>query len=231
MIVVTTGNGGRCRAATVSAPAMATRAARRPEWRAPWPAAERARQALQHHRLQADAGLSHRVRAVRGVSARLFRLEHAPPDHRADHRARSMPRSPACPSNTPGRHPPARLRHRCARAPAGLEPLSGHHLHRRRAGRQCRLCSATGVLEHTGWTETVYRRLDDAGRHRAPRAGAGVPVAERLPPAGRPRSRGARAALRRHPRGRAMVDRAGDRARSGRRLLRRAPRAAAASMP
>ena len=61
----------------------------------------------------------------------------------------------------PGRHPPARLHHRRARPPAGLESLSRDHVHRRRACRQRRLCSARGVLEHTGWTETVYRRLDD----------------------------------------------------------------------
>src|SRR3954462_15938972 len=35
-----------------------------------------------HDRVQADAGLPHRVRAVRGVSAGVFRLEHSPADYR-----------------------------------------------------------------------------------------------------------------------------------------------------
>ena len=51
-----------------------------------------------------------------------------------------MPKSPACPSNTSqGGIRRLVLVDRCARAPAGLEPLSRHHLHRRGARRQCRL--------------------------------------------------------------------------------------------
>ena len=57
---------------------------------------------------------------------------------------------------------------------------------------------APGILDNPGWTETVYRRLDEAGvarTSRPPRVGAGVPIARRLPAAGRSRSRGARAAV------------------------------------
>ena len=71
---------------------------------------------------------------------------------------------------------------------------------------------APGILDKPGWTETVYRRLDEAetrasGASRAPGAGAGVPAAGRLPPAGRPRSRRARAALSHRALGRALVGR------------------------
>ena len=197
----------------------------RPDEGAGLAAPERARQALQHHRVQADAGLSHRLRAVRGLPARLFRLEHAAADHRADHaHGRRRDHRPLR-AIQPGRHPAAGLRHRRARAPAGIEPLSRHHVHRRRACRQCRPARRGRARAH---------RLDRNGlspprrsrRHRASRAGARVRAAERFPPAGRPRSRGARAALRHHPRRRTMVDRAGHRPGPRRRLLRRAPRAA-----
>ena len=188
-------------------------------------APERARQALQHHRVQADAGLSHRLRAVCGLSARLFRLEHAAPDHRADHaHGRRRDHRPVR-AIQPGRHPAAGVHHRCARAPAGIEPLSRRHVHRRRACRQRRPARRRRAGAH---------RLDRNGlspprrsrRHRASRAGAGVRAAERLSPAGRPRSRRAGAALRRHSRRRTMVDRAGHHPGARRRVLRGAPRAA-----
>ena len=99
---------------------------------------ERTRQALQHHRIQADAGLSHRVRVVRGVSSWLFRLEHAASDHRADHPHGRRGNHRPGRAIQPGRHPAARFHHRCARAPAGIEPLSRDHVQRRRACRQCR---------------------------------------------------------------------------------------------
>src|SRR5262249_34495539 len=46
---------------------------------------DRARQASAHDGVQADAGLSHGVRAVCRFSARLFRLEYASADHRTNH--------------------------------------------------------------------------------------------------------------------------------------------------
>ena len=55
-----------------------------------------------------------------------------------------------------------------------------------------------GMLDNPGWTETVYRRLDEAEAAEHPEHHALVRVfqlAGRLPPAGRPRSRRARAAL------------------------------------
>ena len=86
----------------------------------------------------------------------------------------------------------------------------------------------TGILDKSGWTETAYRRIDDQRhRRRAPGAGARAAASGRLPPAGRPRSPGARAAARHHHRRRALVDRDRGRARHRRRLLRHPPRAQA----
>ena len=75
-------------------------------------------------------------------------------------------------------------------------------------------------------------RLSPARRERGVRtrrargAGARVPVARRLPPAGRPRSRGARAALSHRAVGRTLVGRHRHRARARRRAVRHPPRAA-----
>ena len=86
------------------------------------------------------------------MPARLFRLEHAAPDHRADHA------HGRCRDHRPfraiqlGRHPAAGVHHRCAGAAARFEPLSRHHVQRRRARRQRRVLGE-GVLEHVGWTE------------------------------------------------------------------------------
>ena len=88
---------------------------------------------------------------------------------------------------------------------------------------------APGVLDKTGWSETVYRRLDEqeAAEHSAlVRVDAAV---RRLPPAGRTRSGGARAHGRDHHGRGARLGRAGRRARARRRVLRHAARAQAAS--
>src|SRR5262249_17501017 len=66
-----------------------------------------------------------------------------------------------------------------------------------------------------------------SGRRRASRAGAGVPVARGLPPAGRTRPRGARAAARHRARRRPLVAGHRRRARGRRRPVRDAPRAQA----
>src|SRR5258707_533787 len=86
-----------------------------------------ARQASAHDGVQADAGVSHRVRAVCRFPARLFRLEHAAADHRANHADGRCGDHRLGRAISPGRHPPARVRRRCPIASARLEPLCRDH--------------------------------------------------------------------------------------------------------
>ena len=190
-------------------------------------AAERARQAFQHHRVQADAGLSHRVRAVRGVSARLFRLEHAPPDHRADHRhgqrrnhrpVGAIQRRAASGgwslSSTRGRAGPARAS--ISSRPSPAMALAGN------VGCSARACSNTSGLDRNGLSPS--RRAPKAPEHHALVRVFELPSGFRLL-VGRDLEERERL-YRHHPRCRTMVDRAGDRAWACRRIFRRAPRAA-----
>ena len=57
-----------------------------------------------------------------------------------------------------------------ALAPPGIEPLSGDHPDRRRACRQCRLAADRAPRQTTGWTETIYRRIEEGETRRAHRA-------------------------------------------------------------
>src|SRR6516165_7398626 len=119
-----------------------------------------ARQASAHDGVQADAGVSHGVRAVCRFPARLFRLEYASVDHRANHADGRYGDHRLGRAISPGRYPPARVRRRCAVASARLSlylvtTRAGEGL----AGNVGSL--STGILETSGWTETAYRRLDD----------------------------------------------------------------------
>ena len=119
----------------------------------------------------------------------------------------------------------------CARAAAGLEPLPGDHVHGQAlAGNVTAL--QPGILDQPSWTETVYRRLDETEEHTEHHALVRVfQAAGRLPPAGRPRSRRARAALPHRAVRRALVDRDRHGAGLGRRLLRDAAACCGASTP
>ena len=118
------------------------------------------RQASAHDRVQADVGLSYDLCSVCRFSSRLLRLEYAPPDHRSDHpdgrRRDHRPRRAI---------PPGRLRRLVFVVDArSRRPGSSLYLVTTRAGEGLAGnvgSLATGVLETSGWTETVYRRHDD----------------------------------------------------------------------
>ena len=160
-----------------------------------WPqgAAHCARQAVPHHRLQADAGLSDGVRAVCGLPARLFRLEHAASDHRADHATVDAEITGLSEQySTGGIRRLVFIVDARARRPGSslylVTTFTGDGL----AGNVGSL--GRGRAEHARLDRDRLSPARRSGRHRASRAGAGVPASRRLPPAGRPRSRGARAA-------------------------------------
>ena len=125
------------------------------------------------------------VCAVRRITPRLLRIQHAAPDYSSDHAHGE------CRGHRPhraiqlGRYTPAGVDRRCACAPARFKPLSRHHLQRRGPGWQRRFtrrrCDGNAGLDRN--RVSPARR---SGRHRASRAGAGVPAPRRLPPAGRP---------------------------------------------
>ena len=120
-----------------------------------------ARQAPAHDRVQADVGLSYDLCAVCRFPARLFRLEYAPADHRADHpdgRCRDHRSRRAIP---PGRPAPAGLRRRCA-GPAGRDRASTSSPPARARGSPAMWDRwRPAFSRRSGWTETVYRRHDD----------------------------------------------------------------------
>ena len=93
-----------------------------------------------------------------------------------------------------GRHPPPGLRHRDARAPARLEPLSRSPRRPARARRQCRLAAGRRARHARAGPRPPIAGSTSRTAAEHQRAGARVPAFRRLPPAGRARSRGARAA-------------------------------------
>ena len=109
----------------------------------------------------------------------------------------------------------------------GLEPLSPHHRGRRGRHRQYRLADHRHPRQVRLDRDRLSPHRRQRHRSRAPGAGARAAASGRIPPAGRPRSPGARAAARHHHQRRPLVDRDRGRARHRRRLLRHAPRAQA----
>ena len=127
-----------------------------------------------------------------------------------------------------GRHPPADLRHRRPRQPAGLEPLSPHHRGRRGRHRQYRLADHRHARQVAAGPRPPIAASTTATPPPSTRrwcACCSLPGGFRLL-VGRDLA-GARAAARHHHRRRPLVDRARGRARHRRRLLRHAPRAQA----
>ena len=140
-----------------------------------------------------------------------------------------MPRSPACPSNTgsaaSGGWCSWSMRARAGRARASI---SSPRPPARRSPATSPRC-APGILDKPGWTETVYRRLDEAEAPSIPSitrwcACSSLPGGFRLLVG---RDLEERERLYQHrARRRPLVGRDRDRARAGRRALRHPPRAA-----
>ncbi len=119
-----------------------------------------------HDDVQADARLSAVFALFAAFLLGYFALEHAPADHRADHRyGRRRNHRPGGAISHGGIRQLV-LSHRGAGAAARVEPLSRHHLQRRRAGRQ-RESLRPACSISPGWTETTYRRLDETDTARA----------------------------------------------------------------
>ena len=119
-----------------------------------------ARQAVPHHRVQAVARLSHGVRAVCRRADRIFRLDHPPPHHPADHRDHQ--RRDQRPLGAYGQGGIRRLVLIVDARRAG--PGSNLYLVTTPAGEGLAGnvdSLQPGVLEQPGRTETTYRRLDD----------------------------------------------------------------------